>query len=403
MPVATDRLPSMTLSGDMAAVTEHLCHAAAQSALLHPNPPIGLFDWTGRRRALAPMLAHLHGIAPLLVTASGQFPPRLASIFTRHRQLSAARAQRLLALRDAFVLVSRDCGASPIALKGARTLDTLYADPSLRPMADLDFLCAPGDLEACRMAATRLGLVALGGNARHAVFGDSGARVVAMLAEDPDNPIKLEVHTRLAETFFGDNVDVTSALVAPGGPPGHAMNALLHASHHAYTRTLRFGQIVDLGLILSGFDAAAWRALMDALRTWCAWWAYAPLALAAAYFPGAVNPATLAEARLTAPALARRATWRISDVSYSAIGDGGVRVRLRWARRPLRAFGLLARNALAWRRRREEDGADALAPAFRIGERGRAGRIAAWLVGSGIRPVSARLLQLALAPEESPE
>lgn len=380
----------------MSEVTEHLCHAAAATTASGRSSPLPALDWSAHRIALAPMLAHLHGIAPLLSLAKIGLPAPLTDVFARHRALGAARAQRLLALRDAFVAEARACGAAAIPLKGARVCDALYVEPGLRPMADLDFLCAGADLEACRMAAMRLGLVGLGGTTRHAVFGSGGARVVAMLAEHPDNPIKVEVHTRLVERFFGDAVDVTPAMRHPGGQIGHAIHALLHASQHAMARTLRFCQIIDIGLIVQRFDRSDWRALENALLPFGMGWAYAPLALTQAYFPGVVDADALARARRAAPWLARRATWRMADVSYSAIGDGGLRVRLRWARRPLQAL-------VAPRTRIERDVAPALAPAFLNGSGAGWKRGAAWLLGRGIRPVSARLIQLAPSAWELPE
>lgn len=402
MPVGTEPAPASTLRGDVAEATERLCQAAAQTALSPERRGLPPFDWTTRCVALAPMLAHLHGIAPLVAASADPLPPSLAAVFLRHAQLSAVRAERLLALRDAFLIASRDCGASPIALKGARTVDTLYPEPGLRPMADLDFLCAAADLEACRMAATRLGLVALGGTPRHAVFGASGARVVAILAEHPGNPIKVEVHTRLMERFFGDAVDVTPAIQHPGGQIGHAIHALLHASQHAMARTLRFCQMIDIGLMFQRFDRSDWQSLEDALLPLGLEWVYPPLALAQVYFPGVVDAGVLARARRAAPWLARRAVWRISDLSYSAIGDGGLRVRLRWARRPIQALGAPSGAFLAAAARRDPGRANELAPAFAPAPRPGWQRMLAWIGGRGLRPISARLIELAPAAWEPP-
>ena len=386
----------------MSEVTEHLCHAAATVAAPGVRSPPPAFAWSARRIALAPMLAHLHGIAPLLSLATTGFPPDLTDVFARHRALSDARALRLVALRDGFIAEARARGAAAIPLKGARACDTLYAEPGLRPMADLDFLCAAADLEACRTAATRLGLVALDVTERHAVFGAAGARVVAMLAEHPDNPIKVEMHTRLVERFFGDGVDVTPAMRRPGGQIGHAIHALLHASQHAMARTLRFCQMIDIGLMFQRFDRSDWQSLEDALLPFDMGWVYAPLALAQTYFPGVVDAGALARARRAAPWLARRAVWRISDLSYSAIGDGGLRVRLRWAQRPVQALGAQTGAILAAAARRDPGKSTELAPAFAPERRPVWGRMLAWISGRGIRPISARLIELAPAAWEPP-
>jgi hypothetical protein len=116
-----------------------------------------------------------------------------------------------------------------------------------------------------------------------------------------------------------------------------------------------------------------------------------------------VDPVALARARAAAPPLARRAAWRVSDVSYSAIGDGGLRVRLRWARWPAGAIAAFIAPSLAPPSRPLSNSAMELAPAFWIASGRRFSRIAAWLAGRGIRPVSARLIQLAPSAWELPE
>jgi hypothetical protein len=131
-------------------------------------------------------------------------------------------------------------------------------------------------------------------------------------------------------------------------------------------------------------------------------WVYAPLALAQTYFPGVVDAGALARARRAAPWLARRAVWRISDLSYSAIGDGGLRVRLRWAQRPVQALGAQTGAILAAAARRDPGKSTELAPAFAPERRPVWGRMLAWISGRGIRPISARLIELAPAAWEPP-
>ncbi|MEO6062248.1 MAG: hypothetical protein ABIQ99_09940, partial [Thermoflexales bacterium] len=122
-------------------------------------------------------------------------------------------------------------------------------------------------------------------------------------------------------------------------------------------------------------------------------WAHAPLKLVERYFPGVVDGGLVAETARAAPALARRARrWTISELSFCALGDGGIAIRLRWAPTLLSAARGLLRRAL------DESGARSeLAAEFQSGQFGRATRGIAWLLGRGVRPVSARLVELALA------
>ena len=378
---------------DLFEVTEALCATAAR-ALGARSGAAPKLVWTDGRSRLAAMVAHVHGIGPLLDSFEWDAPDPLRAELRQQAAGSRARAVRLLAVRDSIVAALRESGVEPIALKGAAFAETLYAAPGLRPMADLDFLIAETDAEACDRAALSAGLTRSSASDRHIVYALEPTRIVALLREDPDNPIKLEVHRRLAEAFWGVPYDITGAFRRADRPVGHCLHGLLHCSHHASVRTLRFCQVADLALLLANLVPRDLASLVAALRA-CGGlgWAYAPLKLVEGYFPGVVDAGMVAETARAAPALARHARrWTISELSFCALGDGGIAIRLRWAPTLLAAARGLLRHALDQGGARSE-----LAAEFQSGRYGRATRGLAWLLGRGVRPVSARLVELALA------
>jgi hypothetical protein len=134
-------------------------------------------------------LAEAHGVAPLLHTAlenAGIVPPPLAvGRLAQDYYAAAGRAELLYhelhCLQDALAVAQ----APYLPLKGAALAWTVYPDPALRPMYDLDVLVQPGDLQAALRAAQTVGY-RLDKLTHHAV-----------LRGGPNQSISLELHWSL--------------------------------------------------------------------------------------------------------------------------------------------------------------------------------------------------------------
>jgi len=251
----------------------------------------------------------IQGVAPLLAVISDVdvLPEELAEFLRVEARQSAARSQALLAaLAEVQSALSRD-EIQPVALKGAALLLSGAAEPGLRPMADLDFLLAdPAKMEEATRALGAIGWRPLFDTRRHRVFAREGERVARPGCEDPENPIRVELHYNLRLPVLGRVYDVTHALLAAAEPverygarilvaAGNALrrHLLVHAAEDFAAAGIRGVQAHDFRL-LSRREGPLRIALSEADRKA----GLAPLAYAARaierLFPGSFAPEFLA-------------------------------------------------------------------------------------------------------------
>jgi hypothetical protein len=106
-------------------------------------------------------LAEAHGVAPLLYKKISGLPqPFSAAVIQKLESSyyqSAGRAQLLQAELDRLAAAFDGAGLPWLPLKGAALAWSVYPDPALRPMNDLDLLVAPRDLLTAVRLAGRLG------------------------------------------------------------------------------------------------------------------------------------------------------------------------------------------------------------------------------------------------------
>jgi hypothetical protein len=145
--------------------------------------------------------------------AASTLPAPLSAYLLEEIPFARARARRLRETLGAVVLALRAAGVEVVALKGAVLASFHYPEPALRPMGDLDLLLKDArDLARATEALGGAGWRALLDTPRHRVFARPDERVVRPAAEDPDNPIRVEIHTSFRLPVLGRVYDASAVL-----------------------------------------------------------------------------------------------------------------------------------------------------------------------------------------------
>ncbi len=190
-------------------------------------------------------------------------PSALSDFLFLENVQSGARSRRLLETLAGTIHTLRAAGIEVVALKGAALAFFHYPDPALRPMGDLDLLLRdPRELARATEALTGAGWRALFDTPRHRVFVRPDERVVRPAAEDPDNPIRVEIHTTFRLPVLGRAYDPSEELRAQAETRDLGGIRTSIASGPAFLRHLLFHATGDFaGIGIRGIQAYDFRFL----------------------------------------------------------------------------------------------------------------------------------------------
>ena len=222
---------------------------------------------------LAAFAISTQGLTALTARCRGvdALPGPLAEFIFEEVPRAGARACRLRDTLVETVAALRAAGIEVVALKGAALAFFHYADPALRPMGDLDLLLVePRDLNRATDAMGQAGWRALLDTQRHRVFARPDERVVRPASEDPQNPIRIEVHTSFRLPVLGhvydaspllretpETRDLTGTRVAIAGGPALATHLLFHAAEDFAGNGIRGIQAHDFRVLAGKGKSAA--------------------------------------------------------------------------------------------------------------------------------------------------
>jgi hypothetical protein len=257
------------------------------------------------------------------------------------REQCIGRYLKIARLLDAIDAQAHCDNLAFVALKGAALHAIGIYAPGERPMGDIDLLIRPRDARAVASLLRACSYEAALSIGRHEVFQPVARKALdTRLGEHVDNPIKIEVHTQIAERLPVAAVDITQYLWSPemrAGLNGYPsivplmMHLLLHAAGNMRARALRHIQLHDIALLAARFDPGDWERLPAARPDGRSlWWALAPLMLTARYYPAAFQ--RLARAffrRMSAPLKPARAPPEVDRsfmVEYSHRSISGRRM-----------------------------------------------------------------------------
>ncbi len=320
----SNRMPPLAeVQSALYRITESLAAALGEG---HAEPP----RWSELEWRLAPAVAAIHGISPLLATTlRWQGPPHWRDFLQEQRRHTLLRQQRIDELLARIDERSRSAGIGVVALKGAALQAAGVYAAGDRPMADVDLLIHPADGETAVAVLLALSYCDAGTTWKHQGFEPPGAERRAILGEHADNPIKVDLHQRICERLPLTPTDLTDVIYPPHVQPGlntypRAAALLAHVLAHAAGsmthRCLRLIQLCDIARLARKMTHADWEDFVRLHgRGRRLWWAAPPLILSERYFAGTIPREILALLSRDCPSLLRAVAVRrtAAAVSYS--------------------------------------------------------------------------------------
>jgi hypothetical protein len=323
-----EALPRLTqVAAGLRKTTEIL---ARDLAVPTNEPPL----WTEFEWRIARAVVAMHGVSSLLHAGlRWQGPEGWRRFLIDQRDQTVARHLLIRRLLGAINSQARRGGIALVALKGAALQASGIYAAGERPMGDIDLLARDDDAQAIARLLEACGFAASFTTRRHQVYEPRVRKIStgARLGEHVDNPIKVEVHTRIVEHLPTTAVDITQFLFSRNAHAGLnvypsvaslMMHLLLHAAGNIRARALRLIQLHDIALLAARFGPGDWEELLTARPSGCSvWWTFVPLTLVARYYPAKIPPIVLARLGMECPwLLAKRAAHqRLTDVSWSNI------------------------------------------------------------------------------------
>jgi hypothetical protein len=338
--------PFKILAAALRRTTERLACELAEPA---DSPP----DWTELEWAIARSAAAMQGISTLLAnTLSWSGPDSWRVFLAEQHDQSVLRHERIGTLLAGIDAAMRERGVACVALKGAALRQLELYRPGERPMGDVDLLVSSTDVRAVADAMADVDYVEAYTTQRHRVYEPRHSSSPRGFGEHVDNPLKIEIHTRVAEPLPVRSVDITEGLRRGVTRPGlnnypdlvsMMLHLLLHAAGNMRVHALRQVQLHDIALVASLLYENDWQALLEQSNDGAGrWWLFPPLALAARYYPKHVPEEVLREARGACPLVLRLAVQRqtLTNVSWSNLRINAF-PGIAWSRTPLDALRLM--------------------------------------------------------------
>jgi Uncharacterised nucleotidyltransferase len=338
-PGAIPLPPLKRVEAALLKTTEFL---ARELSLPGREPP----QWSEFEWRVAQAVAAMQGISALLSAALKWTGPEHWQAFLAEQKIhTLLRQQRIEALLSRMDSQARDAGIGVVALKGAALLGIGVYPPGMRPMGDIDLFIDSADLNVTARLLTTMGYVESFETRRHKVFVPREARGPVGFGEHVDNPIKIELHSRIARRLPVFETDITSLVFAERSRAGLKnypsvaalmRHLLLNAAGDMLLRASRLIQVHDIALLAGRMSSVDWKELLEpGAGNRDLWWAFPPLTLTHRYYPAVIPPAVIDALEPDCPWLLRQVSrqQRLANVSLST-----VRIQafpgIEWARSP---------------------------------------------------------------------
>jgi hypothetical protein len=329
--------------------------AIARSVLTSARPePIRAPD-PAAERALG-LASYTSGLGPWLgwniergVLDADDRSARLLHEHLDHARRRWAQLERELA--DVLTAFS-ERGIEATVLKGACGAQRWFAEPALRPMADVDVLVSHDEQSRSAHALRELGYdEQVEGRSVHpprTEWRRRGSPVLprSLMLVHADDPVAIDLHASLDIDFFGvatvrfdalgralvDVMQMGDTTLRVLKQPLLAAHHAVHASHGLHGLTLV--RLVELSLMLRhdmkcAADQDALDSLLSDLRA--ERFAWPALALAEQLAPGTVSPALLKRCADASPARLRRVVAGMSPATAQRLDGLALQERFMWS------------------------------------------------------------------------
>jgi len=350
--------PFAVIQSALHKTTEHLAHELHSSGTR--APAWCEFEWT-----IARAVATMQGISSLLAThLRWRGPAQWQAFLSEQHALAIRRDDIIEKTLDALESATARHDLPCVALKGAALRKLGLYSPGERPMGDIDILIRHEHRPRVSAAMHAIHYREAYVSRRHDVFErEHGPTVHA--GEHPDNPLKIEVHTRVAECLPARQVDITSELfpedMCAGVNPYRDRVALfrhllMHAAGNMRANALRQIQLHDIAILAALLGPAEWESLARAPSAPSGvWWSLPPLVLVERYYPGTIPSRVLCEIARECPRVLRTAA---RHASLTKVSWSNLRIHafpgIVWAHSPLEALRFVASRVWPERRAIEE-------------------------------------------------
>jgi hypothetical protein len=311
------------LQPSLCTVTEKLARELASPS--QTAPAWSDYEWT-----IARAVAAMHGISPLLSRSlQWQGPGRWTTFLDEQRTHTRTRHGRIQELLLSIDRKARERGVAATALKGAALHQLGLYEAGDRPMADVDLLVRPADVERTAALLGSLGFRQSGQTWKERIFTPVDDSASAEFGEHAANSLKIELHERICEKLPLYLTDISESIF-PSRPtaglndyPSKASlmrHLLLHAAGSMAFQGLRILQLHDIALLAALLSDADWNEISGSGAPHTRmWWAYPPLEMTSRYYQAVVPEHVIAaskdECRFVLRALGAKKS--LVDVSYS--------------------------------------------------------------------------------------
>jgi hypothetical protein len=278
---------------------------------------------------------------------------RSARLFGEHLDHARKRWFRLDEELRAVLKALSESGIEATVLKGAHGARRWFAEPALRPMADIDVL-VPSDAmsrsaDALRAAGYEEKVDGRSMHPPRTEWRQAGSSALprSLMLVHADDPAAIDLHGSLDIDFFGiatvrfgapdaafiEEVRLGATTARVLKQPLLAAHHAVHASHGLHGLTLI--RLVELSLMLrhdmkSDADWAELDALLSELRA--ERFAWPALALTEQLAPGSVAPALLRRCAEASPQRLRRVVARLRPATAQRLNALALEERFMWSR-----------------------------------------------------------------------